>query len=163
MNEPANLLYSNSYHLHCQLTLKSGRSITLERLNQIMTYSGLVIGLPSAATNSLMIEWSTRDAQRLSNGALQLIEPPRRDYFRRAGDMSKIASRESSGIPEWLPMVTCIGSFKSFGKLRDPKMDMSVLTVMWYQDEFALPILEPALGQILALDWDSASREVRLD
>jgi len=60
-------------------------------------------------------------------------------------------------------MVTCIGSFKSFGKLRDPQMDMSVLTVVWYQDEFALPILEPALRQILALDWDSKAKEIRLD
>ena len=158
-----NLLYNRSYHLHCQLTLNSGRSIKLERLNQVMTYAGLLEGIPNADVNSMIIENSTRDAQKLSNGALQLIAPSRRDYFREVGDMSGITLRKRGWIPEWLPGVTCVGSFKSFGKLRDPEMDMSVLTVVWYQDEFALPILEPALSQLLELDWESAAKEIRLD
>jgi hypothetical protein len=157
-----NLLYSRAYHLHCQLTLNSGRSITLARLNQVRTYAGLLEGTPNADSNSMIIEGSTRNAQKLANGALQVIAPPRRDYFRQAGDMSGIASRKRGWIPEWLPMITCIGSFESIGNLRDPNMDLSVLTIVWYQDEFALPILEPALSQILALDWEATAKEVSL-
>jgi hypothetical protein len=37
-----------------------------------------------------------------------------------------------------------------------------MLTIVWFQEEFALPILEPALGQLLAVDWESLAMNVEL-
>ena len=63
-------------------------------------------------------------------------------------------------IPEWLPMVQCIGSFKDMAKARDQGKDMSVLVVVWFQNEYALPIREPTLSQLLALDWESLATDI---
>ena len=31
--------------------------------------------------------------------------------------------------------------------------------MVWFLDEFAFPILEPAYGELLALDWDSLASD----
>ena len=76
--------------------------------------------------------------------------------------MQSIVARRPHHIPEWLPHVRCIGSFKDVVKARDPGKDLSVLTVVWYQDEYALPILEPALSQLLAMDWETLAVDVEI-
>jgi hypothetical protein len=39
---------------------------------------------------------------------------------------------------------------------------MSVLVIVWFQDEYGLPIQEPILGQMMALDWDSLATNIEL-
>jgi hypothetical protein len=158
------LQYNVAYHLHCQLTLQSGRTITLEALDQAMSYAGLLEGVPTARSNDWYIESSLRVAERLCvEGARpHLITPPRRDYLREPGDMQRIVDDHPHRIPEWLPMVRCIGSFKDVVTAREPGRDLSVLVVVWFQDEYAPPIQEPALGQLLALDWNSLATDVDL-
>jgi hypothetical protein len=147
------LSYIDSYHLRCGLALDSGLEITLEGLHQEMTYAGLLEGAPDAGYNALLIEGRMRTARQSSGrgSAAFLIPPPRRDFFREPGDMSEM--RSSGYVPEWLPLVTCLGSFVSVQPARNPEMDISVLTVVWFQHEYAFPILEPALSRLLALDW----------
>jgi hypothetical protein len=43
--------YNLAYNMRCQLSLRSGRTISLEALNQRMTYSGLLEGTPDARSN----------------------------------------------------------------------------------------------------------------
>lgn len=158
------LEYNLAYHLRCQLKLRSGRTITLTALEQEMSYAGLLEGTPDAEANDWYIEASLRAAQRLCvDGAKpHLISPPRRDYLRQPGDMRQIVERSPHRTPEWLPMVRCIGSFKDVFTARDHNRDLSVLVVVWFQDEYALPIEEPALEQLLSLDWDSLAVDVDL-
>ena len=149
------LEYSEAYHLHCQLRLVSGRTITLKALDQSMTYAGLLEGTPDGEANDWQIEDALREAKRrcLPGAQPHLIPPPRRDYLRKPGDMQWAVARSPHHIPEWLPMVQCIATFS--GSARDPTRDLSHLVVVWFQDEFALPILQPAVDQLLSLDWDS--------
>ena len=69
------------------------------------------------------------------------------------GDMTRVKERFPGRIPEWLPRVQCIGSFED---------GLTALVVVWFQDEYALPILEPALSQMLALDWESLATDFDL-
>jgi hypothetical protein len=46
---------------------------------------------------------------------------------------------------------------------RDKSKDISVLVVVWFQDEYALPIREPALSLIRDLDWESLAADIDLD
>lgn len=156
------LEYEPAYHLHCKLVLRSGRTITLETLHQETTYAGLLVGTPSRESNDWAIENALRAAQeRCAGGAKpHLIPPPRRDCLREPGDMREL--RSPRHVPEWLPMVRCIASFKDVDTVRDHDKDLSVLTVVWYQDEFALPILEPALSQLRALSWEALAVDVEL-
>ena len=156
------LAYNTAYHLRCQLTLASGRTVTLEALDQEMTYSGLMEGVPNDWTNDHIIECALDAARRhCADGAEpHLLTPSRRDYLREPGDMRSLAERRPHHVPEWLPMVRCVGSFKGIVPARDPGKDWSVLTVVWFQDEYAMPISELALGRLLALDWDALATDI---
>jgi uncharacterized protein (TIGR02996 family) len=45
------LRYGLGHNLHCDLQLQSGRTIWLERLDQVMTYAGLLEGTPAREMN----------------------------------------------------------------------------------------------------------------
>jgi uncharacterized protein (TIGR02996 family) len=144
------------------MTMRSGRTITLEALDQRKTYAGLLAGTPDRESNDHHIRSALMEAERhcVQGARPHLIPPPRRDYRREPGDMQPLVDRSPHHIPEWIPAVQCIGSFE--GTPRDPNMHLSVLTVVWFQDEYALPIREPALSQILDLDWKSLAVDVLL-
>lgn len=159
-----NLEYKPSYHLHCGLSLNCGRAITLEALQQKTTYAGLLEGTPIPRINDSIIEGVLENARNISWAGTRphLVVPPRRDYLRTPGDMSsdRMTPALPQWVPEWLPLVTCIGTFKSVSPARDASKDLSVLTVVWFQDEFALPIKEPAFTQLKALDWATLAADV---
>ncbi len=158
------LQYNIAYHLRCQIVMQSRSTITLCSLDQEMSYAGLLEGTPDSKTNDWYIESSLRAAQRhCAEGAKpHLISPPRRNYFREPGDMRPIIERSPHRTPEWLPMVRCIGSFENVKTVRDHDRDLSVLVVIWFQDEYAMPILAPALDELQSLDWDSLALDVDL-
>jgi len=145
--------------LRCALVLSGGRRITLDRLVQYPTYAGVVEGLPSRGANDVRIETALMDAQSLCvEGAKpHLIPPLRRDYFREPGDMATVWSEGLQ--PEWLPMVTCAARFLDAAPVRDRSSDASTLTVVWFQDEFAMPIAETALLGLKALDWSALATD----
>lgn len=160
--ERVSLQYNVAYHLHCQLTLRSGRQVTLEALDQVMTYAGLLEGVPDARTNDSYVGSSLRAAERRCvEGAKPLLIPPaRRDFLREPGDMRQLIEDRPYRIPEWLPMVRCVGSFQSFVTARNPDHHVSVLVIVWFQDEYGPPIQVPVLDRLLALDWDSLATDV---
>ena len=149
--------YNVAYHLHCELELHSGRKVTLQGLRQWMTYAGWMEGVPSTEWNDRMVEGTLREAGERS----LLIPPSRRNYLRKPGDMD---GHKSFGgrLPEWLPMVTCIGRFQDTRPARDPSKHLSVLVVVWFQDEFAMPIDVNLLEQLQAVDWDQAAEDVEI-
>jgi hypothetical protein len=126
------LQYDEVDHLHCKLTLRSGRTTTLEAIYQRMSYAGITSGTPDKSVNDEYVEAAFKAAQTLciQRAKPHLIPPSRRDYFREPGDMREGIERRPTWIPEWLPMVRCIGSFLSPRPARDPKKDASVLVVV---------------------------------
>ena len=135
----------------------------LVSLDQSITYAGMLEGVPSSLSNDAKIETILADAlaSNPKRWKPHLIAPARRDYRRVPGDMNGIRS----SLPiEWIPLVTCVGLLRSEGPLdpleehRGPPLS-SERAIVWFQDEFAPPILEPALSAILRLDWASVANE----
>ena len=55
-------------------------------------------------------------------------------------------------IPEWLPQIECVGTFRSIRPARDTTKDASSLVIVWYQDDFGL---DPhAIERLRVVDWD---------
>jgi len=148
------LQYNESYHCRCSLILDGGVEVTLKSLSQHMTYRGMLEGVPTADTNDQLLEAAVSEAAKAHRQLSVrpfLIPPKRRDYHRAAGDMESI--RQEWWIPEWLPMITCIGAFESSFPAGNQAMHGSIMVVVWFQDEFALPIPEPILKAIQACGW----------
>lgn len=153
--------YNVAWHMRCEVTLLSGRSITLRRLDQVMTYDGWLEGTPIDRINTSIIDEAVRTAKSfcIDGTSPFLVPPPRRDYLRTPGDMDALRESMPHRIPEWLPVVRCIGSFIGTRPVREPEKHGSTLVVVWFQDEYAPPFLEPAASAILQLDWEALAAD----
>lgn len=159
--------YDINYHVTCSLKHESGRDLILTHFDQSQTYTGLLEGTPNCKSNDWEIENDLEHATKLpyTTDHPYLIPPLRRDYFRTPGDMDVIRERTSqypkewNRDPEWLPLIRCIGCFQSSTTSNNPKMDISLLTVLWYQNDFAMPINGDILHAIKILDWDALATD----
>ena len=154
--------FDEIYNVTSSLTQNSGRKLTLKSFEQSHTYAGMLEGTPNRKSNNCGIEIDLKYAAqyRFAMGSPYLIEPMRRDYLRQPGDMDHIRERTSQypaewgRDPEWLPLVRCIGCLFSSPTSKNPTKDMSSLTVLWYQNDFAYPIDDDILSVLRSLDWD---------
>lgn len=159
-----NLQYSPAYHAHCSLKLDSGRTLTLVSLYQLLTYSGLLEGGAIKWLNDTLLKTALEDAKKTCLAEEQpiLLPPDRRRHLDEPAEAVEARHRSPNLQPEWLPMVRCIAQFTSTPTVRATDHHQSALTVVWFQDDFAMPILEPASGQLRALDWDALAVDVYL-
>lgn len=128
-----------------ELTLASGRKITLEELVQCRTYAGLLAGYPTRPLNRRRVERAIERARESLIGTPLLIEPVETDCGAPTGaDEPRVE----------LPPITCIGSFRSDAPARDLEEVDSYLTVVWFQPEWALPIDAAIIHRIEAVDWE---------
>jgi hypothetical protein len=67
--------------------------------------------------------------------------------------MAALAARFGR-VSEWLPAVTCVATLTA---------GLSELTVVWFQEEYAPPIREPALGELRTLDWEALATHFTAD
>ncbi len=154
--------YDPIYHVTCRLQLESGRKLRLSQLEQSETYTGMMEGVPDKKANDWGIDVDLRRAahREYTLGEPHLIPPRRRDYQHEPGDMEQERARrahyptEWKRDPEWIPLVCCIGCFHSFPPVHDQEKQGSCLTVVWYQDDYALPIDPEILRSLKQLDWD---------
>lgn len=133
----------------------SGRQVTLRELRQVLTYGGVLAGLPTVEMNQRQLERLVAD-HRGKPGEPCLIPPTEKpiDYRPRDGRPYPF------GTPSALPAVTCIGRFHSVLPVRDKSLDYSELVVIWFQDDFAFPIDPAVLAQILAIHWEACAADV---
>ena len=158
----SNLSYEEPYNLRCGLRLSSGRRVTLTSFRQARTYLGLIEGLPDTDSSTFFIRGALKTAEESFHPRSKpvLLPPARRDYFRTPGDMAAAKRGAFAGRNiEWLPLVTCIAQFDSVMPARDPEMQGSTLSVVWFQDEWAMPIDQAALEAIKKLDWDNLATD----
>lgn len=154
--------FDEIYNVTSSLIQDGGRNLTLKYLDQAHTYAGMLEGTPNRKANDWGIETDLKYAAqyRFAMGKPHLIEPERRGYLRQPGDMDHIRERTSQypaewgRDPEWLPLIRCIGCFFSTTTRKNPKKDMSALTVVWYQNDFAYPIDDAIVDSLRSLDWD---------
>jgi len=60
---------------------------------------------------------------------------------------------------ELLPSTTCIALFNSTALSRRDSEPYSSMVVVWFQNEFALPIEDEVLGLIRRIDWESQAAD----
>ena len=157
--------FNDVYNVHCELTLDTGRGITLDTFLQRRTYAGLQVGTPNKDSNDQAFEWHLDFARGLPDcvGEPHLIPPPRRDYHVTPGDMQSVLDRQSDRppnmlhIPEWVPDVYSVGVFHSLSPARNDAKDFSTLTILWYQPDFGVDT--EAMQQIRVVDWKALATD----
>ena len=122
-------------------------TIQLIALNQSLVYAGLLEGVPHEKMNQWFIEGAVRDAKTGFGEA----EP----FLIRPKQMPLDIGREYSfGKPATIPGVRCIAYFRcTFPTPRGRAGDFSSMTIVWFQDQFAMPIDPEVLDQIRTVDW----------
>ena len=120
-----------------ELPLRDGRTIHLEQLFQYRTYRGLLEGLPNAVRNQELVLSASRDAEEKlwGDGRPYLLRPAER----YVAVPDEVRQRYRCPLRE-LPRVLCLAVFESFRPARDDSEIYSYLKVVWFQDEFALPV-----------------------
>jgi hypothetical protein len=134
-----------------EFTLSNGRTVALISLRQWAVYAGLLEGLPTRERNDAEVSALVKEA-RAADGREPVLIPPTQRPIEHEG-------RYPFGEPASLPRIGCIARFHSFQPARDPKMDVSDLTVIWFQDDYAFPMSDEAESAILALDWGSVATD----
>jgi hypothetical protein len=154
-----------------KIKLNSGREIALARIEQWRSYEGVLAGMPNSAMNGRIIDDArSRALQHCINGAAPYLVPPRMkpverkrasaEYLRLTGfTAEQIAARDQQMHYEQLPAVVCVAVFNSDGLNKPDAEPMSSLTLIWFQDEFALPVDAGVLAHIQALDWETLATE----
>lgn len=149
-----------------EVILNDGRKVSLSTLMQTFTYNGLLEGVPQKFINDRQISWQLEEAKKMqgSKGEAFLIEPLRTDYLNVPGDLDDFKERHKNsrmfGNPECLPSVTCAGVFVSLSPTKNhPNLDGSSLTILWYQERFAMPIDPGIVESIQQIDWDSLATD----
>ncbi len=123
--------------------LDRGPTIRLVELRQYRVYEGLLEGLPTREMNDRLIEARLSCEREHSQLNVVLLEPSQtpipwdRPY--------------PFGEPATLPATCCVARFRAAGERPDR---YSSLVLVWFQDEFALPVDPTILERIRALDWE---------
>lgn len=134
------------------ITLSTGRKLDLSALAQELTYEGLLEGAPTTKINRRHVDaLVAHERAKRSGTAVYLVPPmeiplPGRD---EPGPMGPLAA---------LPRVTCIGRFRSEPIVDSPGC-YSELTIIWFQDDFALPVEPSVLEAITRLDWNATAQD----
>lgn len=138
------------------LTLNSGQQIRMNQLLQYRTYGGMLLGLPNPMANEMIISDALKCAEKFCCGGKPYLIQPRVMAFAEwwLVRYGKRVDNTDEPLPECaaLPAIACIAEFEAMDKL-------SVVAVVWFQNEFAFPIAPEAMSQIVAMNWDSVSTE----
>ena len=156
------LHYNIGFHLRSEIAFATGERVTLHALHQWLTYGGWLEGKPSREWNDRIITGSLRKAESYCAEEAKpfLIPPERSPYLRDPSENTKI--REfCRHNPEWLPVVTCVGVFQG-SPARDQSKHIGILTVLWFQSEYAPPIAGASAEKLRHLSWANLATDVEI-
>ena len=136
-----------------KITFPSGRIATLGKLIQFRTYAGVLAGFPNSRHNQYQIDALVQEGRRIHlNGCEPVLIPPK---------IKTIEHNRSGKIVQELrlPDICCAARFESGALLRTDSEPYSSLVVVWFQDEFAMPIAADIEQQIFEIDWEKAAAD----
>jgi hypothetical protein len=154
------LRYNLAFHSQSEIEFVTGERVVLHALHQWLTYGAWLEGSPSREWNDRIIAGDMRRAETYCPEKAKpvLIPPERRPYLREPEENTRnreFMRKES----EWLPMLTCVGVFQG-APARDKTKHMGILTVIWYQSEYAPPIEAVSAEQLRNLSWVNLATDV---
>ena len=134
-----------------ELIVENERSVTVNRLNQWRTYSGLIEGLPVERMNNEIIRRTLDEAKELNtHNPVHLIEPVLTPI--------PYEGKYPFGTPISLPHITCVADLLCFSPAKGSG-DYSTLTVVWFQDDYAFPIEPDLLEKFEGLPWSDLAKD----
>ena len=149
-----------------KITLNDGREVALFRLYQRYTYEGVVAGGHSAERNNHICDEAKAHARArpwLSAYAPITLIPPKVErkqarltpkFMRQWERMTGSNVSAPLYVPE-LPPVLCFGCFASDVIKSRPDDFGSHLCIIWFQQEFALPIAPDVEREIKSVAWEA--------
>jgi hypothetical protein len=141
-----------------EIVLTSGREIGLIFLNQYLIYHGQLEGFPTARRNQMIIDHAVEEESKKQHGQAPYLIPPTQTPIILPG-----SARYPFGEPMKLPGVLCVARFKSRLPAHnpgDPILYYSQLSVIWFQEDFALPIDGAVMEALREIDWENLAYDV---
>jgi len=127
-----------------------GHGLELMEIDQWLVYEGLFNQEPTVQLNQQLVAAAVEGAGgRHRPVALVGI----------AGERSGSGFPETSGTAEPLPKIGVRARFIS-QRVARVEGEFSELTVVWFQEAWALPIAPSAVEAIARLDWDALARDM---
>ena len=137
-----------------EIKLNSGRIIYLCSLDQYRTYGGLIEGLPTKEINEEIIMRAVAEAKKHYDIEPYLIQPTQQLY-----KPERYEDRRGDDIPMTIPNIICVGVFESKKPARDFAHDISMITIVWFQNAFAFPIDEIVMSRIKMINWEVIAQD----
>lgn len=127
------------------------RTVYLQALQQTLSYAGLLEGLPTKEMNVRIIERVLKEPANQIYDVPPYLVPPTENPI----DYKGYGSRYPFGTPAQLPSVLCVACLESLNPTTDSTCYASGLVVIWFQNDFALPIEDEILHHLSQTDWNS--------
>lgn len=131
-----------------EIEFRNAKRVVVKGLYQVGTYDGLLEGVPTEKMNRRILAGVIERAKQLFHvQEVYLIEAKQTpiDIGRPLWFGSK---------PAALPKMLCIAELWHHEPAKSRVMDFSSLSVVWFQQDFALPIDTQVLEQFKTLAWD---------
>ena len=134
------------------LTIENGHTAYIKVLHQYATYAGLLEGLSTREMNREIIKDAVESAPDYTRqSAVYLIEPI--EYPVEYDGVYPF------GQPASIPPITCFMLLQCHQVFRDFDMHGSALTVVWFQENYAMPIDDLILEKIKQIPWAEIADE----
>ena len=154
---------SSYFYKGPRITLKSGIEINLQSLRQHLTYSSVLQGIPWGPYYSGHVDdqvrWYKEERKKFGEGnpAVIVIEPELLDIPVSEGALASM--RAFYGIePVSIAPVVCRGRFENPNSVRGGgHFELSVLTIIWFQQKFMSPMPEYVVERIKEIDWEATA------
>jgi hypothetical protein len=131
--------------------LRDGRTAAVTAFSLVPSNLGILEGGLTAEANAQQRERIVAFAKKRHGEPVVAIDP----VITPLPELSTAGRRR-----ERLPWMACIARLSS--SPRDPEMLASELTVVWWQDSFAVPLPEEIARAAAAVDWGRNARDVDL-
>jgi len=137
------------------IRLNSGRDVFLYVLFQYPTYSGWMEGIPTASINEWLVQRALEyTKQKLWDVVEPVLIPPKElpiELPEGANDLRRLYKNMRLVR---IPAIACLATWDSYQPARDEGANFSCLNIVWFQEEFALPIAPEVVEQIKGVDWE---------
>ncbi|MBE7173224.1 MAG: hypothetical protein INR73_21805 [Williamsia sp.] len=129
-----------------ELIIDGNKSVSIKRIQQRLTYDGLLEGLPTRKMNAHILQGIKDEARKFCYlNEIYLIEPEEKPI--------QYSGQYPFGEPAQLPSVICIVEVRSYSAYRDMSKDCSALGLIWFQDDFMFPIAPEIIEKIKSVPY----------
>ena len=131
---------------------KNSFTVRIRQIFQWETYLGVLEGGPSKWTNEGLIESAIAAAKNvLDMPQVYVVEPLMSLNDEHGYEVYKYPA---------FPVKTCVAHLEHYQPNHDMDKEISVLGIIWFQNDFAFPIQQDIRAKVLELEWSKVAMDV---